>query len=128
MEKNDGAFVQLADNVYVDINSGTSTSYYESALRFRHGSVTRFAIEKDNVANADLYIRYYNSSGVLQGSPLKIAGDTGAMTLTTALGLTGGLALTLGIELPPEFSASIIAVIATVFGLGTAVETGLRTR
>ena len=96
MEKNDGAFVQLADNVYVDINSGTSTSYYESALRFRHGSVTRFAIEKDNVANADLYIRYYNSSGVLQGSPLKIAGDTGAMTLTTALGLTGGLALTLG--------------------------------
>lgn len=81
---NDGAFIQTGDNVYVDIDSGASTSYYESAIRFRHGSVTRFSIEKDNVANADLYIRRYNSSGVLQDSPLKIAGDTGAMTFGSA--------------------------------------------
>lgn len=82
MEYNDGAFRQPGDNVFVDIDSGTSTTYKESALRFQHASTNRFIIEKDNVANADLYIRRYNSSGVLQDNPFKIAGDTGNITLT----------------------------------------------
>jgi len=82
--QNDAAFVQPNDDVYVDIDSGTSTTYKEAALRFRHGSVTRWQIEKDNVANADLYIRRYNSSGVLQDSPIKINGADGGMTHTCA--------------------------------------------
>lgn len=38
------------------------------------------------------------------------------------------LALTLNIELPPEWAASMIAVITALYGLGTAVETGARAR
>lgn len=82
MQKNDQTFVQANDDVYVAIDSGTSTTYKESVLQFQHGSVTRWAIEKDNVANADFFIRRYNSSGVLQDSPLKIEGANGNVTLT----------------------------------------------
>lgn len=88
MEQNDGAFIQTGDNVYIDIDSGSSTNYFEGALRFRHGSVTRFAIEKDNVANADLYIRRYNSSGVLQDSPMIFDGGTGTILLNQRIATT----------------------------------------
>lgn len=33
-----------------------------------------------------------------------------------------------GIDLDPEFAASAVAVATAVFGLGTAIESGLRTR
>lgn len=84
MEYNDGAFRQPGDDVYVDIDSGTASSYKESGIRFQHGSVTRWVIEKDNVANADLYIRRYNSSGALQDSPISIAGASGDITIAAS--------------------------------------------
>lgn len=82
MTQNDLQLIQPANNVCITLNSGETTNYYESVIYFQHGNVTRFAIEKDNAANHDLYIRRYNSSGVLQDSPIKIDGSDGSLTLT----------------------------------------------
>lgn len=82
MNKNDARFVEAADNVYIDADSGETTNYFESAFRLLHGNVVRWSMEKDNAAGADFYLRRYNSSGVLQDSPLKIAGADGSLTLT----------------------------------------------
>jgi hypothetical protein len=89
LTQNDIRAVQTADNVYITIDSGTGSNYYEGALIFQHGSVTRWAIEKDNVADADLYIRRYNSSGVLQDSPISLDGANGAVTFVQPLKFTG---------------------------------------
>lgn len=89
MIQNDLTLQQAGDDLYLTLDCGASTTYKVGAIKFQHGSVDRWALEKDDVANADMYIRRYNSSGVLQDSPLKIAGDTGNITLTQ----TGTLSL-----------------------------------
>jgi hypothetical protein len=81
---NDIQASELAGNCNVAISSGTSTSYYEAALRFQHGLTDRWAWEKDNVSTHDLYLRRYDIDGVLVDSPIKIDWTTGAVTQSTA--------------------------------------------
>lgn len=93
MSLNDIHSHEVAGNNYHDISSGETTNYFESALRLMHGEVVKWAIEKDNVADGDLYFRRY-VSGVLQDAPIKIDGANGEVIVTnssavaTATGIT----------------------------------------
>ena len=89
MAQNDFHAHQDADNVYIDVSSGETTNYYESAVRFMHGETVHWAIEKDNAASPALAFRRYNTSGVLQDTPLSIAFDGTGVTYTNPVKFTG---------------------------------------
>lgn len=52
----------------------------------------------------------------------------GILVSRKAWAAVASVLVAIGIELPPEFSAAAVSVVSVAYSLGTAIETGLRTR